>query len=46
MWGLKLVLFVLGLLLCWAGMTTIGGGLIFSLALNEACNEFGHQGRR
>lgn len=44
--ALKLVLFVLALLLIWAGATTLGGGLIFSLALNEACNEFGHGSRR
>jgi hypothetical protein len=43
---LKLIVFALGVLLIWAGMPTFGGGLVFSLALNEFCNEFGHQGRR
>jgi len=46
MWILKLVVFMLGVLLIWAGMPTFGGGLVFSLALNEFCNEFGREGRR
>jgi len=43
---LKLVVFLLGVVMIWAGMPTFGGGLVFSLALNEFCNEFGRGGQR
>lgn len=43
---LKLVVFALGLLLIWAGMPTLGAGLVFSLAINAFCDEFGARGRR
>lgn len=46
MWLLKLVFFALGCLLVWAGFPTLGGGCIFSLAINEFCNEFGNGRRR
>ena len=42
---LKLVMFVLGALFCVVGLPTLGGALIFSVALNAFCDEFGRGGR-
>lgn len=39
-------LFVLGIVLMWAGMPTLGMGLVFAVTLVGFCDEFGTRGRK
>ena len=43
---IRAIFFILGIVLIWAGMPTLGGGLVFAIALDGFCNEFGNDRRR
>lgn len=44
MWMLQLFVFALGVVLIWAGMPTLGAALVFAIALDGFCKEFGRGG--
>lgn len=42
---IRALLFVIGVVLIAIGLPTLGGGLVFAIALDGFCREFGNEGR-